>query len=223
MANTTNIDLVKPAGTDHALVSVLNANSDKIDGEAGNVRSNFALVQNTNTATQAISKDQLVVWKGVLKKATSNIANGATLSNSNLTDTKVSTELAALSDQITTLNNLTLSDVFTPSSGITFTNASTAKMKNGRITLNLVGSGAITSGADGSIIIGTTKNAYRPSYSQSCASTVNGASSGLIYLPISVKIHSNGNVYLMIGTVNKTCGNASNPWTTGSLAFSWEI
>ena len=100
MANTTNIDLVKPAGTDHALVSVLNANSDKIDAEAGNVRSNFALVQNTNTATQAISKDQLVVWKGVLKKATSNIANGATLSNSNLTDTKVSTELASLSDQI---------------------------------------------------------------------------------------------------------------------------
>lgn len=104
MANTTNIDLVKPAGTDHALVSVLNANSDKIDGEAGNVRSNFALVQNTNTATQAISKDQLVVWKGVLKKATSNIANGATLSNSNLTDTKVSTELAALSDQISTVS-----------------------------------------------------------------------------------------------------------------------
>ena len=100
MANTTNIDLVKPAGTDHALVSVLNANSDKIDEEAGNVRSNFALVQNTNTATQAISKDQLVVWKGVLKKATSNIANGATLSNSNLTDTKVSTELASLSDHI---------------------------------------------------------------------------------------------------------------------------
>ena len=103
MANTTNIDLVKPAGTDHALVSVLNANSDKIDAEAGNVRSNFALVQNTNTATQAISKDQLVVWKGVLKNATSNIANGATLSNSNLTDTKVSTELASLSDQIANL------------------------------------------------------------------------------------------------------------------------
>ena len=104
MANTTNIDLVKPAGTDHALVSVINANSDKIDGEAGNVRSNFALVQDTNTATQAISKDQLVVWKGVLKKATSNIANGATLSNSNLTDTKVSTELASLSDQIANID-----------------------------------------------------------------------------------------------------------------------
>ena len=35
MANTTNLDLVKPAGTDKALVSVLNANSDKIDAFAG--------------------------------------------------------------------------------------------------------------------------------------------------------------------------------------------
>ena len=35
MANTTNLDLVKPAGTDHALISVLNSNSDKIDAFAG--------------------------------------------------------------------------------------------------------------------------------------------------------------------------------------------
>ena len=35
MANTTNLDLVKPAGTDKALVSVINANSDKIDAFAG--------------------------------------------------------------------------------------------------------------------------------------------------------------------------------------------
>ena len=103
MANTTNIDLVKPAGTDHALVSVLNANSDKIDGEAGNVRSNFALVQDTNTATQAISKDQLVVWKGVLKKASANIASGATLSGSNLSDDTIAAELAALNSKIANL------------------------------------------------------------------------------------------------------------------------
>ena len=31
MANTPFLDLVKPAGTDHALVSVINSNSDKID------------------------------------------------------------------------------------------------------------------------------------------------------------------------------------------------
>lgn len=43
MANTTNLDLVKPAGTDKALVSVINSNSDKIDAFAG-------------TTNQALSK-----------------------------------------------------------------------------------------------------------------------------------------------------------------------
>lgn len=42
MANTPNIDLVKPAGTDHALVSVLNANSDKIDNFAGSTNQAIA-------------------------------------------------------------------------------------------------------------------------------------------------------------------------------------
>jgi hypothetical protein len=42
MANTPNIDLVKPAGTDHALVSVLNSNSDKIDTFAGTTNAAIA-------------------------------------------------------------------------------------------------------------------------------------------------------------------------------------
>lgn len=49
MANTTNLDLVKPAGTDKALVSVLNANSDKIDAFAGST--NQALGNLTTPAT----------------------------------------------------------------------------------------------------------------------------------------------------------------------------
>ena len=98
--STSNLGLIKPAGTDHALVSNINTNSDKIDAEAGNVRSNFALVQNGDTATQAISKDQLVVWKGVLKKASANIASGATLSSSNLSDDTIAAELSALNSKI---------------------------------------------------------------------------------------------------------------------------
>ena len=54
MANTPNIDLVKPAGTDHALVSVINSNSDKIDTFAGltnqaiaNMSLNFPLEDDT--------------------------------------------------------------------------------------------------------------------------------------------------------------------------------
>jgi len=35
MANTTNLDLVKPAGTDKAQISVINGNMDKIDAWAG--------------------------------------------------------------------------------------------------------------------------------------------------------------------------------------------
>lgn len=37
MANTPNLDLVKPAGTDQALISVLNSNSDKIDAGFGSL------------------------------------------------------------------------------------------------------------------------------------------------------------------------------------------
>ena len=165
MANTTNIDLVKPAGTDHALVSVLNANSDKIDAEAGNVRSNFALVQNTNTATQAISKDQLVVWKGVLKKATSNIANGATLSNSNLTDTKVSTELASLSDHIGTYGNRsqpTVGSAYT--SNVTTNSVYFVKRNDGLCIVSgtFVLGTAISGGAEQNLFEGlpTYKNTY---------------------------------------------------------------
>ena len=46
MAITPNIDLVKPAGTDHALVSVLNSNSDKIDSFAGTTNQAIATKAN---------------------------------------------------------------------------------------------------------------------------------------------------------------------------------
>ena len=97
---TTNLGLIEPAGQDRALVANINSNSEKIDAEAGKARANFALVQNGDTATQAISQGQLVVWKGALKKATANIASGATLSNSNLTDDSIATEIASLNSNI---------------------------------------------------------------------------------------------------------------------------
>lgn len=42
MANTPNLDLVKPAGTDKALVSVINSNSDKIDAGFGSLSDQIA-------------------------------------------------------------------------------------------------------------------------------------------------------------------------------------
>lgn len=98
---TTNLGLIEPAGQDRALVANINSNSEKIDAEAGKARANFALVQNDDTATQAISQGQLVVWKGALKKATANIASGATLSSSNLTDDSIATEIASLNGNLT--------------------------------------------------------------------------------------------------------------------------
>lgn len=40
MANTTNLNLVKPAGTDYALVSVINGNMDIIDSKVGAIPAN---------------------------------------------------------------------------------------------------------------------------------------------------------------------------------------
>ena len=49
MANTTNLNLVKPAGTDKALVSVLNSNSDKIDAWAGTTDQAIATLNRKTT------------------------------------------------------------------------------------------------------------------------------------------------------------------------------
>lgn len=97
MANTQNLDLVKPLGTDYALVSVLNSNSDKIDAYAGAVnasldglRDGLGILANGNTHA-AVTSGQFVYVKNHqtlpqgLYQATTNIAANGTLSTSNLT------------------------------------------------------------------------------------------------------------------------------------------
>ena len=97
MANTTNLDLVKPAGTDQALISVLNGNSDKIDQFAGDTNTSLesladglAIVANGDVHG-AISSGQYVYVRNHttlaegLYTATSAIAANASLSTSNLT------------------------------------------------------------------------------------------------------------------------------------------
>ncbi len=108
MANTPYIDLVKPAGTDKALISVINANSDKIDSAVGGVQDALAIVCNGNTHG-AITSGQYVYVRAHetlqegLYTANSNIAANAALSSSNLTANS-SGGLNALSEQIGTLN-----------------------------------------------------------------------------------------------------------------------
>jgi len=116
MANTSNLDLVKPAGTDHALISVINSNMDKVDAYAGKVNTSLAGVEDglaivaTGNTHAAITAGQFVYVKEHntlpegLYTASSNIAANATLSTTNLTaDSKGG--LNALSDQIVTLNS----------------------------------------------------------------------------------------------------------------------
>ena len=91
MASTTsNLGLTKPAGTDKALVSVINTNSDILDRSAGGLMDAIAIVANGNTHA-AISAGQYVYVHnhGTLAEglytANSAIAANATLSTSNLT------------------------------------------------------------------------------------------------------------------------------------------
>lgn len=116
MANTPNINLVKPLGTDKALVSVINDNSDKIDAFAGSVNTNmaktqdgFAIVVNGNNAPKAISAGQYLFIKNHSTlsaggyHATANIANGAAITSSNVAadaDGVVNGAFSALNDNI---------------------------------------------------------------------------------------------------------------------------
>ena len=97
MANTPNINLVKPLGTDKALVSVINDNSDKIDAFAGSANTNMANTQNGyaivvdgNNAPKAITAGQYLFIKNHSTlsaggyHATANIANGAAVTSSNV-------------------------------------------------------------------------------------------------------------------------------------------
>ena len=55
MANTTNLNMVKPAGTDHALISVINSNMDIIDGAVGALPSGSTLQEEIESANTAIA------------------------------------------------------------------------------------------------------------------------------------------------------------------------
>ena len=124
MANTANLDLVKPAGTDHALVSVLNQNSDKIDAFAGKTNAAMASVQDgiaivaDGDTHAAIASGQFVYVKNHstlaegLYRATAAIATDAALSTSNLA-VDASGGMNALKSDIDTLNSKIISEAKT--------------------------------------------------------------------------------------------------------------
>ena len=117
-STTTNLALIKPAGTDKIRIAQINSNMDAIDTAFGavgstpvqtqinNLQDGLAIVANNNTHA-AIAAGQFVYVKnhGTLAEglytANSAIAQDGTLSSSNLTADS-SGGLNALNDQLTT-------------------------------------------------------------------------------------------------------------------------
>jgi hypothetical protein len=83
---TTHYGLAKPDSGDPAAISAINGNMDIIDGVLNDLSGAVAIIQRTDTATQNIAEGDLVLWKGVLHKASSAITSGDTLSETNLTE-----------------------------------------------------------------------------------------------------------------------------------------
>lgn len=112
--NTQNYNMVKPGIDDDALIADLNGNTDIIDAEMRAIRDNIAIVVNGNTAPRAISAGQYLFIKNNSSlsaggyHATANIANGATITSSNVTadaDGVVNGAFATLNSKITNPND----------------------------------------------------------------------------------------------------------------------
>ena len=82
---TTNYSLAKPGENDTLNVEQLNADMDTVDNELNKLSGSLAIVQHTDIATRDITEGQFVCWKGSLYKASTDIAEGDTLSLGNLT------------------------------------------------------------------------------------------------------------------------------------------
>lgn len=75
MANTTNLNLVKPAGTDHALVSVINGNMDIIDSKVG------AIPENESAQSQITALNNQIATLNTAVSNTNQNNNWCTLSS----------------------------------------------------------------------------------------------------------------------------------------------
>ena len=92
------------------------------------------------------------------------------------------------------------------------------------MVVHLNAEGSIKADADGRILLGTLKEAYKPKIDQVSPILVNTLQSGQMYFHALVMINENGRVYLVTGGNGTVYGNSSYPWTTLSGAsFSWWI
>jgi hypothetical protein len=103
MANTTNLDLVKPLGTDHALVAQINSNSEKIDAEAGRTRANFAAEY---SASSAYAVGAFCTHNGILYQCNTAIGSGGEAwTSGHWTQISAGDAIVANNQAIATLNS----------------------------------------------------------------------------------------------------------------------
>ena len=113
MANTTNLNLVKPAGTDKALVSVLNANFDKIDAFAGTTNQALSNVNNALSGSDIINNQSDKDLNHYVTTKAWRIGNVSQLTNG-----PVWTLAGAMGDLYVRANGSYISQLFIGNAGI---------------------------------------------------------------------------------------------------------
>lgn len=88
--NTGILDLVKPAGNENALISVINSNMDKVDAEAGRQRGNIAANYSTSSAYDV---GDLCIYQGNLYRCNTAIASGEEWTAAHWTQVNIAGEL----------------------------------------------------------------------------------------------------------------------------------
>lgn len=96
--NTGILDLVKPAGNENALISVINSNMDKVDAEAGRQRGNIAANYSTSSAYDV---GDLCIYQGNLYRCNTAIASGEEWTAAHWTQVNIAGELDSQKQDIT--------------------------------------------------------------------------------------------------------------------------
>jgi hypothetical protein len=113
MANTTNLNLEKPIGTDQALVSVINSNMDKIDTFAGSTNQALSNVNNALSGADIINNQSDKDLNHYVTTSAWRIGNVSKLTNG-----PVWTLAGATGDLYVRANGSYISQIFVGNAGL---------------------------------------------------------------------------------------------------------
>lgn len=177
----------------------------------------IGIVEDTDTASQAIASDKYVIWKGDVCKSTDDISEGDTLSSDNLSQVSngigndLLEDVAANAQAIATLNSNIGTQAQTLSS---FVIPITAKKSANVVVLSIeytAAKEALTKNQ--SKLLGTLPEAYRPSGNvfTSCLLT---STNGDLVAYLRVTIEASGNI-----TIYPSASIATSQSLFGSFAY----